>query len=262
MVNLERLGLVKGVAFDSSSYNFSLAENRPPGALLGTVRASAGSGVYRVTYSLQTHGELFSVDADGAVRTRTPLDRERQQWYFLDVEAVDTRTPPTSATAAVGSFSPLHSVATIQDKGLNSAPSGSSQVRVLVEDVNEPPQFPPEGYEASVFSIAPFRSPVVHVQVKAETTNGCFSASVPPTPPSRLQASDPDAGDQLLYSLSADSPHFDVDPSSGLVSVVSAAGLAGQTTVVQVRASDPQGLYATTEVEVSSESGMNQSCHM
>jgi len=39
------------------------------------------------------------------------------------------------------------------------------QVRVQVEDVNEAPRFPPEGYEASVVSIAPFKTPVVHVKV-------------------------------------------------------------------------------------------------
>lgn len=69
----------------------------------------------------------------------------------------------------------------------------------------------------------------------------------------RLQASDPDVGDeaQLVYSLSADSPYFDVDPSSGLVYVVSAVALAGQTVAVEVKATDPQELYATTKVEVS-----------
>ncbi|XP_029001511.1 protein dachsous [Betta splendens] len=202
IVNLE-FSLVKGVTFESSSYNFSLPENQQTGVLVGKVQASAGSSLYDVTYSLKTETDLFSMDASGALVTRTPLDREQQQWYFLDVEAVDTRMPPTSATAAV---------------------------RVLVKDVNEPPQFPPEVYKASVFSVAPYKSPVVYVK-----------------------ASDPDFGDQaaLLYTLSAGSPYFDVDPSSGLVFVVSAAGLAGQTAVAEVRAADPQNLHATIKVEVS-----------
>ena len=65
------------------------------------------------------------------------------------------------------------------------------------------------------------------------------------------QATDPDLGDggQLVYSLS-DSPHLDVDPSSGLVYVVSAAAAAGQTTAVEVMATDPRGLRATARLEV------------
>lgn len=68
-----------------------------------------------------------------------------------------------------------------------------------------------------------------------------------------LQASDPDVGEEskLLYSLSAGSPYFDVDPSSGLVYVVSVTGLAGNTATVEVKATDPRELYATTKVEVS-----------
>lgn len=69
------------------------------------------------------------------------------------------------------------------------------------------------------------------------------------------QATDPDVGDEgrLDYGLSADSPYFDVDPSSGLVYVVSAAGLAGQTAAVEVKATDPRGLSASARVEVSGE---------
>lgn len=40
-----------------------------------------------------------------------------------------------------------------------------SQVRVQVEDVNEPPQFPSEVLKASVFSIAPYKTPVIRVKV-------------------------------------------------------------------------------------------------
>lgn len=68
-----------------------------------------------------------------------------------------------------------------------------------------------------------------------------------------LQASDPDTGDggQLVYSLAAESPYFDVEPSSGLVTVKSVEALAGQLVKVEVRATDPGGLQATTTVEVS-----------
>lgn len=44
-----------------------------------------------------------------------------------------------------------------------------SQVRVQVEDVNEPPQFPPEVYKASVFSIAPFKTPIIYVKVNTSS---------------------------------------------------------------------------------------------
>ena len=61
-------------------------------------------------------------------------------------------------------------------------------------------------------------------------------------------------GDQgrLVYSLE-DTTYFDVDPSTGLVSVVSAVELAGQKVELKVHADDLQGLRATTTVEVSGE---------
>ncbi|XP_032400608.1 protein dachsous [Etheostoma spectabile] len=212
VVNLRVVSLVEGVAFRSSSYNFSVPENQPGGAgVVGTVWASAGSDLYDVAYTLTTHADLFSVDASGAVRTRAQLDKEDQDWYILDVEAVDTRTPPTSATA---------------------------MVRVQVEDVNESPQFLSQVYKASVFSIAPYKTSVIHVQ-----------------------ASDPDVGEEgrLVYSLSADRGDFDVDPSSGLLYVVSVLGLADQTAAVEVKATDPRGLQATTRVEVEVHGGASSS---
>jgi hypothetical protein len=41
-----------------------------------------------------------------------------------------------------------------------------------------------------------------------------------------------------------------VDGSSGLLYVVSAEALAGQSAMVEVRATDPGGLYVTTMVKV------------
>lgn len=101
VVNLRVVSLVEGVSFWSSSYNFSLAENQPAGAAVGTVRAFSGSDLYSVAYALKTHADLFSVSAGGAIQSRAQLDREQQEWYILDVEAVDTRIPPTSAVAVV-----------------------------------------------------------------------------------------------------------------------------------------------------------------
>ncbi|XP_029297871.1 cadherin EGF LAG seven-pass G-type receptor 2-like [Cottoperca gobio] len=202
VVNLRVVSLVEGVAFSSSSYNFSLPENQPVGAAVGSVMASSGSDLYDVAYTLKTHTDLFDVDVSGAILAKAQLDKEEQDWFILDVAAVDTRTPPTTATALV---------------------------RVQVEDVNEAPQFPSEGYKASVFSISPYKTPVVQVQ-----------------------ASDPDVGEEgrLVYSLPAQSASFDVDASSGLLYVVSAGALAGQTASVEVKVTDPRGLHATTTVQV------------
>ncbi|KAK1886066.1 Protocadherin Fat 4 [Dissostichus eleginoides] len=206
VVNLRVASLSEGVAFLRSSYNFSLRENQPAGGEVGRVSAASGSPIYDVIYSLKTHSDLFSINASGAIRSRTQLDREEQDWYILDVEAVDTRSPPTSAIA---------------------------MVRVEVEDVNEAPQFSSEVYKASVFSIAPYKTPVVYVK-----------------------ASDPDFGEgaQLVYSLTADSQFFAVDPSSGLLFVVSAQSLSGPNTL-ELKASDPRGLSATTRVEVEVRGG-------
>nr|XP_020480866.1 cadherin-related family member 1-like [Monopterus albus] len=102
-------------------------------------------------------------------------------------------------------------------------------VTVQVDNVNEAPQFSSDLYTASIFSIAPYKTSVISVK-----------------------ASDPDVGDEglLVYSLSAGGSYFDVDPSSGLVYVVSAAALAEQTAAVEVTATDPHGLKATTRVVV------------
>ncbi|XP_036950739.1 cadherin-23-like isoform X6 [Acanthopagrus latus] len=202
VVNLRVVSLVEGVAFGSSSYNFSIPEHRTVGTTVGTVFASSGSDLYDVSYTLKKHSDLFSIDASGAIKTKAELDKEEKEWYVLDVEAVDTRTPPTTAVATV---------------------------TVQVENVNEPPQFSKPLYQASIVSIAVYKTPVVTVK-----------------------ASDPDVGDQgrLVYSLE-DNTYFDVDPSTGLVFVVSAVELAGQKVELKVHADDLQGLRATTRVEVT-----------
>ena len=55
--------------------------------------------------------------------------------------------------------------------------------------------------------------------------------------------------ERLQYSLVEPSSLFAVEPSSGQVYVVSAAGQSGKVTL-QVKATDPHGLYATATVEV------------
>lgn len=154
--------LAEGVAFWNSSYGLSLPENQPAGAMVGRVWASSGSPLYRVTYALKTHADVFSVNASGAILTRVELDREQQAWFILDVEAVDTRSPPTTAAAVVRSHL-LHMASPRR-----SEPFPVLQVTVEVEDVNEPPRFPHSLYQASVLSVAPYRAPVITVRVWKE----------------------------------------------------------------------------------------------
>lgn len=59
-----------------------------------------------------------------------------------------------------------------RDLDLVVPPPPPTQVRVQVEDVNESPQFPSEVYKASIFSIAPYKSPVVYVKVNTSVING------------------------------------------------------------------------------------------
>ncbi|XP_034044704.1 protocadherin Fat 4-like isoform X2 [Thalassophryne amazonica] len=202
VVNLKIASLVEGVAFLSPSYNLSVPENQPAGAMVGRVTASSGSDLYDVRYSLKTYTDLFSINTSGAIQTKTQLNKESQEWYILEVKAVDTRIPPTSAVATV---------------------------KVQVEDMNEAPQFIPDSYTASIFSIAPYKTPVVQVQ-----------------------ASDPDVGDEtrLKYSLIKNT-NFDVETSSGQVYVVSVSSLAGTEVTLEVMVSDPKGKQATATVEVT-----------
>lgn len=100
-IHLRIASITDNVAFLKSSYNFSLSENQPEGTAVGQVSASSGSNLYNVSYVLKTHGELFSISGDGSILTSAELDKEEQEWYILEVEAVDTRTPPTSAVTMV-----------------------------------------------------------------------------------------------------------------------------------------------------------------
>ncbi|XP_061078971.1 protocadherin Fat 4-like [Conger conger] len=200
-VSLFTVSLIPGVAFRSPAYNFSVAENEPAGAAVGVVKALTGSSLVQVTYALGSHTDLFAVDEEGVVSTLRPLDSETQEWYNMAVEATDSRTPPNTAV---------------------------TMVSVRVEDVNEAPVFNNSVYSANIFSIAPYKYPVLQVE-----------------------ATDPDVGQtgQLVYSLEQDSGLLEVEPSSGRVYVVSVEGQAGEKTL-RVRATDPQGLRATAEVKV------------
>ncbi|KAM3622826.1 uncharacterized protein V6R79_003596 [Siganus canaliculatus] len=200
-VHLRVSNTVEDMVFITSSYSFIVRENQPAGAAVGRVFATSGSDRYNVTYSLKNNTDLFNISTDGSIQTRVTLDKEEEEWYVLDVEAVDTRTPPTSAVA---------------------------KVTVQVEDINESPYFQEKEYNGSVFSIAPYKTPIIQVQ-----------------------ASDPDLCDsQLVYSMTVGRPHFSVEPSTGLVYLVSTAGLNQSNLSLEVQATDRGGLQATVKVEV------------
>ncbi|XP_035262154.1 cadherin EGF LAG seven-pass G-type receptor 2-like [Anguilla anguilla] len=191
-----------GVDFESSVYNFIVAENEPKGTRVGVVKALTGNSSVQVTYTLRSYRHVFSVDKQGVVRTLHPLDKEKQERYTIAVEAKDSRTPPNTVV---------------------------TMVSVQVEDVNEAPEFTSSSYSAKIFSIIPYKYPIVQVE-----------------------ATDKDAGQtwQLVYSLAEGSPLFDVEPSSGLVYVVSVEGQSGEKSL-KVKATDPQGLSATADVKVT-----------
>ncbi|KAK2531739.1 Kiaa1841, partial [Columba guinea] len=90
-----------GLAFDSSSYEFSIAENEPSGAAVGSVKALPGSIAVQVTYSLKSHSDKFSIDDQGDIVALASLDREEVDQYSLIVEAVDSVVPPNTAVALV-----------------------------------------------------------------------------------------------------------------------------------------------------------------
>ncbi|KAJ8365861.1 hypothetical protein SKAU_G00146920 [Synaphobranchus kaupii] len=202
LVNLFIVSVSPDVDFDSSIYNFTVAENEPAGAPVGVVKALTGSSLVHVTYTLGSFRDLFSVDKQGVVSTLRPLDMETQEWYTMAVEATDSRTPPNTAV---------------------------TMVSVQVEDVNEAPEFTKASYSGNTFSIAPYKYPIVQVK-----------------------ATDQDVGQtgQLKYSLEEDSPLFDVEPSSGQVYVVSVEGQEGEQSL-RLKATDPRGLSAITEVKVT-----------
>ncbi|XP_030290590.1 cadherin EGF LAG seven-pass G-type receptor 2-like [Sparus aurata] len=195
--------------FTSDTYEGKVFANQTEGMLLVQVEAKdvddGANG--QITYSIDfgnTDGYFSIEEKTGMIRLAKaiPLVEKRILEFPLYVTARDGGSVSRSTTA---------------------------QVIIRALPTNEPPQFSKPLYEASIFSNAPYKTPVVTVE-----------------------ASDPDVGDQgrLVYSLE-DTTYFDVDPSTGLVFVVSAVELAGQKVELKVHADDLQGLQATTTVEVT-----------
>nr|XP_015218207.1 PREDICTED: cadherin EGF LAG seven-pass G-type receptor 1-like [Lepisosteus oculatus] len=164
-----------------------------------------------VSYTIRSGNELdhFQLNPNtGALYTSVNLDFENFSKYFITVEAIG----PLS-----------HAVR----DGKNIA-----RLTILVKDVNEVPKFSQESYSASIFNIAPYKSPVVQVR-----------------------AFDQDSGVNglLEYSLTdSQSQEFDVDGSTGEIYVVSVEGKTGESAFkVQAKDQNGKGLAAVTTVKVT-----------
>ncbi len=93
--------------FSQESYSFAMAENKPPGTLVGVVSAiDLDSEPYsQYEFSLvptDVSVNLFTIQSDsGEIRSSVALDREERAEYDLIVAAVDLGYPAMSSTATV-----------------------------------------------------------------------------------------------------------------------------------------------------------------
>ncbi|XP_073699386.1 protocadherin Fat 4 [Garra rufa] len=129
--------LTESVAFENFSYTFAIKENEPEATTVGKVKALTGSPLVTVSYNMKSHEDVFSVDGEGTIKALKPLDKEKVEWYFLTVEAEDSRTPPNTA---------------------------ETRVSVQVENINEAPVFDAEIYTGEIFSVTPYKFAIVKVQ--------------------------------------------------------------------------------------------------
>ncbi|KAG7316014.1 hypothetical protein KOW79_020880 [Hemibagrus wyckioides] len=201
-IEVRTIHLTEGIVFQNSTYYFTVKENEPKDTNVGKVKALTGSLLTEVTYSLMSHTNLFAVDQTGAIKTLKSLDKEEKETYIIKVEATDSEIPQNTA---------------------------ETTVVIQVEDVNEAPVFERETYTAEIFSIAPFRYPIV-----------------------TLKASDPDVRDaeELRYLLQESTSLLGVDSISGQVYVLDLAGMGGKTVTNYVKATDKLGLSATAKIQV------------
>ncbi|CAM4471676.1 unnamed protein product [Leuciscus chuanchicus] len=203
LIHFKIASLTESVSFESSSYKFSIKENEPEASTVGKVKALTGTPGVTVSYNIKSDEDVFSVDGEGTIKALRLLDKEEEEWYILTVEAIDSRTPPNTA---------------------------ETTVNVQVENVNEAPVFDTEIYKAEIFSISPYKFPVV-----------------------KVQASDPDVGEssELQYSLQESTTLLDVEASTGQVYVLDASRFGGNPSTFQVKATDKHGLFTTTKVEIT-----------
>ncbi|CAM4471843.1 unnamed protein product [Leuciscus chuanchicus] len=209
LIHFKIASLTESVSFESSSYKFTIKENEPEASIVGKVKALTGSPVVTVSYNLKSHKHVFSVDGEGTIKALRPLDKEKEEWFILTVEAIDSRTP---------------------------ANTEETKVSVQVENVNEAPVFDAEIYKAEIFSISPYKFPIV-----------------------KVQASDPDVGEssELQYSLLESTTLLDVEASTGQVYVLDASRFGDNLFTFQVKATDKHGLFTTTTVQIE----VKQSVH-
>ncbi|KAF2987751.1 hypothetical protein EK904_015163 [Melospiza melodia maxima] len=90
-----------GLTFESSSYEFSIEEDKAPGSAVGSVKALSGSIAVQVQYSLKSHWDKFSIGDQGDIVALVRLDREQGDLYSILVQAVDSLVPPNTAVALV-----------------------------------------------------------------------------------------------------------------------------------------------------------------
>ncbi|OXB76137.1 UNVERIFIED_CONTAM: hypothetical protein H355_005348 [Colinus virginianus] len=89
------------LAFESSSYEFSIPEEEPARTPVGTVKALTGSIATQVEYFLKSHTDKFAISDQGDIVTLATLDREDDDLYSIVVEAIDSEVPPNTAVALV-----------------------------------------------------------------------------------------------------------------------------------------------------------------
>ncbi|XP_048052026.1 protocadherin Fat 4-like [Megalobrama amblycephala] len=195
--------LTESVAFESSSYKFTIKENEPEASEVGKVKALTGSPLVTVRYNMKSHEDVFSVDGEGTIKALRRLDKEEEEWYILTVEVIDSRTPPNTA---------------------------ETTVNVQVENVNEAPVFDDEIYKAEIFSISPYKFPIV-----------------------KVQASDPDVdkSSELQYSLQESTTLLDVEANTGQIYVLDASSFRDSLVTFHAKATDKHGLSTTTTVQIT-----------
>ncbi|XP_052402336.1 protocadherin Fat 4 isoform X12 [Carassius gibelio] len=203
LINFKLTSLTDTVAFESSSYNFLIKENEPKDTIVGEVKALTGSPQVTVSYNIKTHEDVFSVDEEGTIKALRQLDKEEEEWYILTVEAIDSRTPPNTA---------------------------ETMVSIQVENVNEAPVFENETYEAEMFTITPYKFPIV-----------------------KVQASDPDVGEssELQYSLVKSTSLVEVEPNTGQIYVLDTSSVGDGLFPLDVKATDKHGLSTTATVQIT-----------
>ncbi|XP_026118590.1 protocadherin Fat 1 isoform X2 [Carassius auratus] len=203
LINFKLTSLTDTVAFESSSYNFVIKENEPKDTIVGEVQALTGSPQVTVSYNIKTHEDVFSVDEEGTIKALRQLDKEEEEWYILTVEAIDSRTPPNTA---------------------------ETMVSIQVENVNEAPVFENETYEAEMFTITPYKFPIV-----------------------KVQASDPDVGEssELQYSLVKSTSLVEIVPNTGQIYVLDTSSVGEGLFPLDVKATDKHGLSTTATVQIT-----------